>query len=137
MSGNDARGRLIEELTAVPRASRLAWLADLPEERRAAFRAIMPPDDARKLNQYIAAQAAERKKPSVDSWLAEARAGEATSPDAMIQVLREIADRLRPSDLQWLDRIERTAAGRSWSRKQAATVTGIYRRYFGSATGDD
>lgn len=128
---------MIEELTAVPKEQRLAWLADLPEERRASFRALMAPEDVRKLNQFIAAQAVERKKPTVDSWLADARAGEATSPDAMIQVLREVADRLRPADLQWLDRMERTAAGRSWSRKQSATITGIYRRYFGSATGED
>ena len=124
------RDALIQELQAIPKPERLDYLARLPEERQRAFKRILPPDDIRKLNDAITRAKTKPKVMTTEAWLAEARAGKATSVDAMIGVLREIEARLRPQDLQWISRIEETAKGRSFSRKQAAVIERMYRRYF-------
>lgn len=124
------RERLMAELVAQPKERRLDWLADLPRDRLQQYKRILGREDIRKLNEHIDRRIAASKAPTVESWLAEARAGKATSPDAMIEVLREIAPKLRDTDALWVDRIATTAAGRSFSRKQLATLRGIYARYF-------
>ncbi len=136
MPSEAERRRMLEELAAIPRPERLAWMAALPDERRAAYRRILGPEDRRKLDQLMLARAREARRPSLTGWLEEARAGRATSPDAMIEVLLEIRDRLRPNDARWVDRIRRSTAGRGYSRKQAALIKDLYARYYGSPTGD-
>jgi hypothetical protein len=130
------RQRMLEELAAVPRPERLAWLAGLPDDRLSAFRRILAPADQAKLDALRLAKARAAKQPTLTSWLEDARAGRATTPDAMIEVLLEIRERLRPNDALWVDRIQRSTAGRGYSRKQAALIKGVYERYYGSATGD-
>lgn len=125
-----ARERLVADLQAIPREKRMDWLADLPPDRLAEYRRILPRDDLAKLNRHIEGRIRDARRPTLESWKEDARAGRATSVDAMITVLREVRDRLRPTDAQWIDRIEKTAAGRSYSRKQEATIRGIYARYF-------
>ncbi len=53
----------------------------------------------------------------------------------MVEVLRERADRLRPQDALWLDRITTTASAGSYSKRQEAVIRGIYERYFGAQCG--
>jgi DNA-binding TFAR19-related protein (PDSD5 family) len=136
MPGEQEKQRMLAELAAIDRPARLAWLADLPAERRDAFRRILPPADREKLDAVVLAKAKQARQPGPNAWLEEARAGRATSPDAMIEVLLEIRGRLRPNDAVWIDRIRQSTAGRGYSRKQAAVLAGIYERYYGSATGD-
>ena len=136
MPSEDEKQRMLAELSAIPRPERLAWLAGLPEDRRSSFRRILPAPDQAKLDAMVLAKVREAKRPTLAGWLEEARAGRATTPDAMIEVLAEIRAKLRPNDALWLDRIQRSTAGRGYSRKQAALVKGIYERYYGSATGD-
>ena len=72
----------------------------------------------------------QAKRPSVESWLADARAGHAATPEAMVEVLREVLDRLRPQDKQWIERIDRTAAAGSFSKRQREVIGAIYAKYF-------
>jgi hypothetical protein len=123
--------KLRAELEEIPRAERLDYLAALPADRLAAFKRVLSPGEVRKLNQHIDRATRRRAEPTYESWLAEARAGRATSPDAMVEVLRERAERLRPQDALWIDRIATTASAGSYSKKQAAVIRGIYERYFG------
>ena len=127
-----SRENLRRELEAIPRPERLAYLAGLPSDRLVAFKRLLSRDEVRKLNQHIDRETRRRAKPTYESWLAEARAGRASSPDAMVEVLRECADRIRPRDALWLDRITTTASAGSYSKKQAAVIRGIYERYFGA-----
>ena len=129
------RQRMLEELAAVPKPERLAWLSELPDDRLSAFRRILAPADQAKLDALRLAKARAAKQPTLTGWLEDARAGRATTPDAMIEVLLEIRERLRPADALWVDRIQRSTAGRGYSRKQAALIKGVYERYYGSATG--
>ena len=122
---------LIAEIQAIPKPQRVAYLADLPEARQRALKRILGADDIRKLNDEITRRKTVRPKlQSRDEWLADARAGRASSIDAMIEVLREVREKLRPNDAQWVSRIDETAKGRSFSRKQKAVIEGIYKRYF-------
>ncbi len=130
---DSAREKLIAELQAVPKPERLTWLAALPEQQQRAYKQILPAADVRKLNDTIIRLRQKPKVMSREVWITEARAGRATSEDAMIEVLREVADKLRPRDAQWISRIESSVAGRSFSRKQAAVIRGIYERYFDQA----
>jgi hypothetical protein len=121
---------LRRELEAIPRAERLDWLAGLPRQRQTAFKRILPRDDLARLNRRIDDLERQRRIPTVESWLADARAGRANSPDAMIEVLKEVAGRLRPQDAQWIGRIETTASAGGYSKRQRAVIEGIYARYF-------
>ena len=122
--------QLRAELEAVPRGERLAWLADLPAARLALFKRLLPAADKKKLNEFIDLRLRERARPSVKSWLADARAGKATSVDAMVDVLREAAERLRPNDRTWLERITTSAPGGNYSRRQCDVIRSLYARYF-------
>lgn len=126
---------LLRELEGVPREERLAYLAGLPPERQAAFRRIMPRADVEKLNEFIDRTRRQEARPTYDKWIAEARAGRARSPDAMIEVLREVSDRLRPQDALWVSRISDSTTGRSFSKKEAGVIQGIYARYFRAERG--
>ena len=124
------RQKLIDELTAVPKHERLRYLAALPEARLRAFKQIMPPADIKKLNDHIDRALKKAAEPSYEKWIAEARAGRASTPDAMIEALREIEGKLKPQDALWVSRITDTASAGGFSRKQTAVITGIYARYF-------
>jgi hypothetical protein len=130
MTARTTSERLRDELAAIPAGERLAYLADLPAHRLAEFKRIMPPPDIRALNAFIDRRLRERAKPTVASWHAEARAGQTKSVDAMVDVLREITDRLRPQDATWLKRITEDSPGGNYSRRQADTLRSIYTRYF-------
>jgi len=127
--------QLRRELEAIAPAERLDYLASLPPDRLALFKRLLSRDEVRKLNQHIDRVTRRRAKPSYESWLAEARAGRASSPDAMVEALKERADRLRPSDALWIDRITTTASAGSYSKRQEAVIRGIYERYFGAQCG--
>jgi hypothetical protein len=129
------RTRLLEELQAVPRGQRIEYLAGLPPERRTAFKRILPRDDIRKLNDHIDRLRRRRAIPTHESWLADARAGRAASPDAMVEVLREKLDQLRPQDALWIKRITDTASAGSYSKRQEEVIRGIYARYFDPRAG--
>ncbi|MBT8485123.1 MAG: hypothetical protein KJO43_06055 [Phycisphaerae bacterium] len=129
---DDEAARLRRELEAVTPSERLDYLAALPPERQNRFKRILSRDEIKKLNDHIDRLLRQRAKPTYESWIADARAGRASSPDAMIEALRENASRLRPRDAQWIERISETAGGRSFSKKQEAVIRGIYERYFGS-----
>ncbi|MCA9296250.1 MAG: hypothetical protein KC983_07020 [Phycisphaerales bacterium] len=137
MTARTTSEKLRDELAAIVAGDRLAYLADLPASRLAEFKRIMPPEDIRALNAFIDRRLRERAKPTVASWLAEARAGRTTSVDAMVDVLREVADRLRPQDATWLKRITEDAPGGNYSRRQAETLRSIYARYFVPHTDGD
>lgn len=126
----DDPARLRAELEAIPKSQRMTYLADLPPARQAAFKRLLSPADIKKLNAHIDGRLKQAATPTHAKWIAEARAGRATSPDAMIEVLRENAARLRPQDAQWIDRIVAGAAGRSFSAKQEGVIRAIYARYY-------
>ena len=123
--------RLREELQAVPKPQRLDFLADLPPARQAVFKRILSREDIRKLNEHLDRRVRTRARPSYEVWIAEARAGRATTPDAMIEVLSESTDRMRPEDAAWIKRITLTASGRSFTKRQEQVIRGIYARYYG------
>ena len=106
----DDDAALRAELEAIARKDRLTYLAGLPAERQMLFRRILPMEDIRKLNQRVDLLERERRKPTLESWLADARAGRAATPEAMVEVLKELADRLRPQDADWIRRIDETAS---------------------------
>lgn len=122
-------------LQSIPAEERLDYLADLPRSEFMRFKRVLSPADLAKVNQHIATRKRDAAKPTLESWLADARAGRASTPDAMIAVLREIQDRLRPQDATWIKRIEDTAAAGSYSQKQRAVIAGIYERYFAEGRG--
>ena len=121
---------LRRELESIPPGERLDYLANLPPERQNAFKRILPRADLQKLNLHIDRLARQRRKPTLESWLADARDGRASTPEAMIEVLREVSDRLRPKDLEWIQRIETTAAAGGLSKRQQDVIRSIYARYF-------
>ncbi|MHC5003460.1 MAG: hypothetical protein ACYTJ0_10085 [Planctomycetota bacterium] len=125
------RARLLKELQAVPKAERLDYLAGLPPERRAEFKRILPREDIRKLTSHMDRLVRQRSAPSYETWIADARAGRASSADAMVEVLREALDRLRPQDATWIRRITDTSPGGSYSKRQEEVIRAIYARYFG------
>ena len=127
---SDQDAALRKELEAVPTGKRLDYLAALSPERLREFKRILPQDDVKTLNRHVDLLAAKRKKPTLDSWLADARAGKAATPEAMVEVLREVFDKLRPQDVEWIKRIDATAAAGSFSKRQQAVIRGIYERYF-------
>lgn len=133
-TSRDEDDALRKELEAVPREDRLDFLAGLPRERQVRFKRILPPGDITKLIEHIDRQVARRAKPSYETWLAEARAGRAANPDAMIEALREIAAKLRPQDAMWISRIADTASAGSYSSRQEQVIRSIYARYFRPAT---
>lgn len=114
----DPQAALRRELEAVPAAERLDYLAALPRERLVAFKRILSRDDVAKLNAHIDRQVAKRHAPTLENWLAAARAGNAETPEAMVEVLREIIDRLSTADAGWIRRIEETSGAVGYSRKQ-------------------
>jgi len=120
----------------VPREKRLDYLADLPPDRQTLFKRILPREDIKKLNDHINRLTRKRATPTYETWLADARAGRASSPDAMIEVLRENAARLRPQDSTWITRITDTASAGAFSRRQEEVIRAIYARYFGSQCGE-
>lgn len=130
---DDERARLLEELQAIPKGERLEYLAGLPTDRRAQFKRILPREDIKKLNDHVDRQLRRRSLPTYESWIADARAGRATTPDAMVDVLLEQPDRLRPQDLTWIRRITETASAGSYSKRQEAVIRAIYARYFPTA----
>lgn len=121
---------LRERLAAIPKNERLDFLANLPREELVRFKRILPKEDLRKLTDHIDRLLRASRKPTLESWLAEARAGRASTPEAMVEVLREAAHRLRPQDAIWLRRIDETAAAGGFSRRQQQVIRGIYERYF-------
>ena len=123
---------LRSELEAIPREDRLEFLANLPRDRQVAFKRILPPDAIEKLIAHLNRRVQRSKVPSREQWLAEARAGRAASPDAMIEVLLASDTKLRPKDAMWIKRIADTAAAGAFSRKQEEVIRSIYARYFGS-----
>jgi predicted transcriptional regulator len=131
----DAQAALRRELESIPAAERLDYLADLPRERLAAFRRALTRDELAKLNAHLDRQVARRHAPTLENWLAAARAGNAETPEAMVEVLREILDRLAPPDRTWIDRIEKTSGAVGYSKRQRAVIAGIYAKYF--RPGDD
>lgn len=122
--------RLRQKLQSIPAPERLDFLADLPAAEQVQYKRILGPDDVKKLNAHIDRRRRDAKKVTVESWLAEARAGRATTPDAMVEVLREVFDRLRPQDADWIRRIDATASAGSFSKRQREVISGIYARYF-------
>jgi hypothetical protein len=48
----------------------------------------------------------------------------------MVEALREVLEKIRPQDAAWIRRIEETASAGGYSKRQAAVIEGIYRRYF-------
>jgi hypothetical protein len=129
-AAKDEQARRLAALQAIPKADRLDFLAGLPEAEQAAFKRLMAPADIKKLNDHIDRGLRQRAKPSVENWLAEARAGRATSTDAMVDVLKEIETRLRPQDQLWLRRLTESSPGGLFSKRQANVIRSIYRRYF-------
>ncbi|MHC4993064.1 MAG: hypothetical protein ACYTGC_18990 [Planctomycetota bacterium] len=126
------RARLSKELEAIPRSERLDFLANLPPDRRARFKRILPREDIKKLNDHLDRLVRKRATPTAETWLAEARAGRASSPDAMVEVLQEQLERLRPQDATWIRRISDTASGGAYSKRQEEVIRAIYARYFGA-----
>ena len=114
----------------MPREERLDYLAALPADRQAKFRRILPREDVKKLNNHIDRMLRRRAAPSREQWLADARAGKASSPDAMVEVLLELGEKLRPQDASWISRITATASAGAYSRRQQDVIRGIYTRYF-------
>ena len=135
MTRDDETARLRKELEAIPREGRLDYLAGLPPERQAPFKRILPREDLRKLNRHIDRLARQRAAPSYEKWIAEARTGRAATPDAMVEALLEVKDRLRPQDATWIDRITDTASAGSFSKRQEQVIRAIYARYFRAANG--
>lgn len=133
--GDKERERLRRELEAVPKSERLDYLAGLPAERRLSFKRILPREDIKKLNSHMDRLTRRRATPSYETWIAEARAGRASSPDAMVEVLGEQLDRLRPQDSTWIRRITDTSSGGAYSKRQEEVIRAIYTRYFGSQCG--
>jgi hypothetical protein len=131
---SDQTAALRKELEAVPKPERLDYLANLPRDRQASFKRILSPEELKKLNEHIDRLVRQRSKPTYETWIAEARAGRASSTDAMIEVLREENHRLRPQDALWISRISETASAGSYSRRQQEVIGAIYDRYFGSQT---
>jgi Mg/Co/Ni transporter MgtE len=121
---------LRQELEAIPREDRLDYLAKLPPDRQARFKRILPKEDLAKLNQHIDRLVRKQRTPTLESWLADARAGRASTPEAMVEVLREVSDRLRPQDAAWIQRIDATASAGGFSKRQRDVIHAIYARYF-------
>jgi hypothetical protein len=130
MSTSDDPNALRRELAAIPPDERLDYLAGLPADRQVAFKRILPRADLAKLNAHLDRLARLRRKPTLESWLADARDGRASTPEAMIEVLREMGDKLRPKDAEWIRRIETTASAGGFSKKQQEVIRAIYARYF-------
>ncbi|MHC4908566.1 MAG: hypothetical protein ACYTF9_02445, partial [Planctomycetota bacterium] len=106
---------------------RMDFLADLPRDELAKFKRLLPPEDIKKLNRHIDLRVKQAKRPTVESWLADARAGKATTTEAMVEVLGEITYRLHAQDVTWLRRLKDVAAP---SRKQSDVIRRMYRKYF-------
>ncbi len=121
---------LRERLAAIPRAARLDFLANLPRDEQVRYRRILPPEDVRKLTEHVDRLVRARRRPTLESWLAEARAGRATTPEAMVEVLREAFDSLRPQDAAWIRRMDETASASGFSKRQQQVIRAIYERYF-------
>ena len=85
---DDEQAALRQTLEAVAPAKRLDYLAGLPREELARYKRILPPDDLKKLMQHIDLLVRRKRAPTVESWLADARAGQAATPEAMVEVLR-------------------------------------------------
>jgi len=126
---------LMDELAAIPRENRMDWLASLPMERQNRFKAMLSREDVAKLNKHIEFRLREARKPDRESWLAEARAGKATSVEAMMEVLSEVEEKLRDGDAAWIRRLREGSPGGAFSRKQDDTIRSIYRRYFDQGAG--
>ena len=133
--GDDELALLRKELEAVPKPDRLDFLASLPPDRQVRFKRILAREDIKKLNSHMDRLVRQRSAPSYEKWIAQARAGCATSPDAMVEVLQEQAERLRPQDSIWISRITETASAGAYSKRQEQVIRAIYSRYFGSQSG--
>ena len=131
---HDDKAALRRALEAVPPGERLDFLAGLPREELMRYKRILPPDDLKKVNQHSDLLVRRQRTPTVESWLADARAGRAATPEAMVEVLREVLDRLRPQDADWVRRIDETAAAGGFSKRQRAVIGAIYTRYFQRAS---
>ena len=129
-STDDERAVLRRRLEAVPPGERLDYLAGLPREELTRFKRILLPEDLKKLMRHIDLLVRQRRTPTVESWLADARAGRAATPEAMVAVLREIVARMRPQDADWIRRMDETAAAGGFSKRQREVIGAIYARYF-------
>jgi len=130
MSGGRSLDNLRKQLEDLPRTERLPFLAALPRDEQTAFKRLLSPEDRAALNAYIDAKRREAARPTVESWLEEARQGRATSVDAMVDVLTESISRLRETDAVWIRRITADCPGGHYSRRQEEVLRSIYRRYF-------